>query len=137
MRFAGAAMSVAGAALDVKAISKGNIKLTQNVDENGKPVDNITYIEANSPGGDLLGASGGALFAAARKRYLATQATKDNLYILSEMPEGNGMLVWNKDKGEISKKITFNDITPQYVVDEAYDMVYVMVGNAIHAYSLK
>jgi hypothetical protein len=137
MRFAGAAMSVAGAALDVKAISKGNIKLTQNVDENGKPVDNITYIEANSPGGDLLGASGGALFAAARKRYLATQATKDNLYILSEMPEGNGMLVWNKDKGEISKKITFNDITPQYVVDEAYDMVYVMVGNTIQAYSLK
>jgi hypothetical protein len=53
------------------------------------------------------------------------------------MPEGNGMLVWDKIKGAISKKITFNDTTPQYVVDEAADMVYVVVGNTIKAYDLK
>jgi hypothetical protein len=80
---------------------------------------------------------GSDLFAAASQRYLASQATKDNLYILSEMPEGNGMLVWNKDKGEIFKKITFTDTTPQFVVDEAVDRVYVVVGNVIKAYSLK
>jgi X-X-X-Leu-X-X-Gly heptad repeat protein len=80
---------------------------------------------------------GDNLFMEASKRYLASQATKDNLYILSEMPEGNGMLVWNKDRGEIFKKITFTDTTPQFVVDEAVDMVYVVVGNVIKAYSLK
>lgn len=74
---------------------------------------------------------------AATTHLLSSQATKDNLYVLSEMPEGNGMLVWNKDRGKIFKKITFTDITPQFVVDEAEDMVYVVVGYVIKSYSLK
>lgn len=73
----------------------------------------------------------------AAKRYLASQATKENLYILSEMPEGNGLLVWNKDRGEATKKIFFSDTTPVFVVDEATDRVYVMVGSTLKAYDLK
>jgi hypothetical protein len=136
MRFVGAAASVAGSAMDVSNISKGNFTLSQSVDANGKPINNSYDVNANGSGTEVANA-GGELYASARKRYLATQATKDNLYILSQMDEGNGLLVWNKDSGSISKKITFNDTTPQYVVDEATDRVYVMVGNVIKAYALK
>lgn len=137
MRVAGAAMSVAGAAMDVNQVSKGNFTINQAVDKSGNAIANTYTINPNDKTGAVVGSAGSDLYDAARKRYLASQATKDNLYILSEMPEGNGMLVWNKDKGEIFKKITFSDITPQFVVDEAVDMVYVVVGNVIKAYNLK
>jgi hypothetical protein len=136
MRFVGAAASVAGAAMDAKSISNGNFTVSQSVDANGKAINNSYDVNTNG-GGTEVTSAGGELYASARKRYLATQATKDNLYILSQMDEGNGMLVWNKDSGSISKKITFNDTTPQYVVDEATDRVYVVVGSVIKAYSLK
>jgi uncharacterized protein YxjI len=137
MRFAGAAMGVAGAAMDVSAISKGNFNLTQTVDKDNNPVANSYTVNANDPTGQALSGAGSDLYAAAKGRYMASQATKDNLYILSEMPEGNGMLVWNKNKGEIAKKITFSDTTPKFVVDESVDRVYVIVGNVIKAYDLK
>jgi uncharacterized protein YxjI len=137
MRFAGAAMSVAGAAMDVSAISKGNFNLTQTVDKDNNPVANSYTVNANDPTGQAISGAGSDLYAAAKGRYMASQATKDNLYILSEMPEGNGMLVWNKNKGEITKKITFSDTTPKFVVDESVDRVYVIVGNVIKAYDLK
>jgi hypothetical protein len=47
------------------------------------------------------------------------------------------VLLWNKYKGAISKKITFSDTTPKFVVDESVDRVYVIVGNVIKAYDLK
>ena len=53
------------------------------------------------------------------------------------MPEGNGLMVWNKDKGEATKKIFFNDVSPIFVVDEATDRVYVMVRDILKAYDLK
>jgi uncharacterized protein YxjI len=137
MRFAGAAMGVAGAAMDVSAISKGNFNLTQTVDKDNNPVANSYTVNANDPTGQAISGAGSDLYAAAKGRYMASQATKDNLYILSEMPEGNGMLVWNKNKGEITKKITFSDTTPKFVVDESVDRVYVIVGNVIKAYDLK
>ncbi len=137
MRFAGAAMSVAGAGMQMNSISKGNFTLSQATDDKGNAIANTYNVNANDPTGAAASSAGGDLYNAARKRYLASQATKDNLYILSEMPEGNGLLVFNKDKGEISKKITFSDITPQYVVDEAADRLYVVVGSTIKAYSLK
>jgi uncharacterized protein YxjI len=137
MRFAGAAMGVAGAAMDVSAISKGNFTLTPAVDKDNKAVANTYNVNVNDPAGQAIGSGGSDLYAAAKGRYMASQATKDNLYILSEMAEGNGLLVWNKDKGEITKKITFSDTTPKYVVDEAIDRVYVVVGNVIKAYDLK
>ena len=137
MRFAGAAMSVAGATGAV--IGAGNSALGtatflgsgfSNTKDLTKGVNQMTI-------GYAVNDAGNELYEAASKRFLATQATKDNLYILSEMPEGNGLLVFNKDKGEISKKITFSDTTPQYVVDEATDRLYVVVGNVIKAYGLK
>ncbi len=135
LKFIGNAASIAGAAMDVSAISKGNFTASQTVDANGKPVANSTTINANGHG-TAVGSAGDDLVAAASARYTATQATKDNLYILSQMPEGNGLLVWNKDKGLTTNKITFSDLTPQYVVDEAKDMLYVVVGNTIKAYAL-
>ncbi len=137
LRVAGAAMAIGGAAMDVNQISKGNFTITQTMDQSGKPIANNYTATLNNQTGTAVNSLGNDLYFAAKKRYLASQATKDNLYILSEMPEGNGMLVWNKDKGEILKKITFTDTTPQFVVDEATDMVYVVVGNVIKAYSLK
>jgi hypothetical protein len=130
MKFAGAALSVAGAAMDVNQVAKGKFTFEQTA-------PNTLTVTPNSQAGAAVGSTGGDLYAAARQRYLATQATKDNIYILSEMPEGNGLLVWNKTSGSVSKKITFNDITPKYVVDEATDRLYVVVGNKINAYSLK
>lgn len=137
MRFAGAAMSLAGAGMQMNSIAKGNFTISQATDDKGNAIANTYNVNANDPTGAVAASAGGDLYNAARKRYLASQATKDNLYVLSEMPEGNGLLVFNKDKGEISKKITFNDITPQYVVDEAADRLYVVVGSNIKAYSLK
>ncbi|MFT3679898.1 MAG: hypothetical protein QM791_06475 [Ferruginibacter sp.] len=133
----GLAAGYAGAAMNINAISKGNFTLSQSTDANGNVIANTYDVNPNDPVGNTLGSAGGDLYSAARKRYLATQATKDNLYIPSEMPEGNGMLVWNKDKGEAAKKIYFSDTTPVFVVDEATDKIYIMVGNTVKAYELK
>lgn len=137
MKFAGAAMSIAGSAKQLSDISKGNFTVSQTTDENGKPIANNYTVASSNPTGEIVSGAGDDLYAAARGRYMASQQTKDNLYILSEMPEGNGMLVWSKEKGAITKKITFSDITPQFVVDELADRVYVIVGNLIKAYDLK
>jgi hypothetical protein len=91
----------------------------------------------NYASGAQLNAAGNALYEAASKRFMASQTTKSNLYILSEMTEGNGLLVWSKEKGEITKKIFFSDVTPTYVVDESDDRLYVMVGNTLTGYDLK
>ena len=134
MKFAGTALSAYGATRQIGGL--GNMAA-------GTPngiFGNTSQLEKGAgqyESGASLNQTGNALYDEASKRYLASQATKDNLYILSEMPEGNGMLVWNKDKGEITKKITFSDATPQYVVDEATDRVYIVVGSVIKAYDLK
>jgi hypothetical protein len=130
MKFAGAAMAVAGSAGAVSSISKGNFNLTQTA-------PNTYTVNSKSGVGESASATGSDLYRAAKARFLASQSTKDNLYILSQMPEGNGMLVWSKVTGAISKKITFSDITPQYVVDESADRLYVVVGNTIKVYDLK
>jgi hypothetical protein len=123
--------------MDVASLSKGDFTITQETDQNARPVPNSYVVNPNNPTGQLISGAGDDLYAVAKGRYMASQRTKDNLYILSEMPEGNGLLVWNKEKGEISRKITFADITPQFVVDEATDRVYVIVGNVIKAYNLQ
>lgn len=137
MKAAGIAAGFAGAAMDVSEISKGNFTLTETKDADGNVVANSYTVTPNSEAGAAVGGAGMDLLNAARKRYLATKATKDNLYILSEMPEGNGLLVWNKDKGEATRKIFFTDTTPIFVVDEAADRVYVLVKDTLKAYDLK
>ena len=135
MKFAGAAASVYGAGRQLSGLGNTGMGLGNAIaNNNGSQLTKgINQYES----GEAINNAGNDLYAQASKRFLATQATKNNLYILSEMPEGNGMLVWNKDKGEITKKITFNDTTPKFVVDEATDRVYVVVGNVIKAYDLK
>ncbi len=137
MKFAGAAMAVGGSLGALNSISKGNLKLAQSTDKYGNTINNSYTVRSKSGAGEATSGAGSALYSAARGRYLASQSTKDNLYILSQMAEGNGMLVWSKVTGAITKKITFTDITPQYVVDESTDRLYVVVGNVIKAYSLK
>ncbi len=73
----------------------------------------------------------------ASKRYPASQATNDNLNILSEMPEGNGLMACNKEKREAPNKILFPDTSLIFVVDEATDRVYVLVRDVLKAYDLK
>jgi hypothetical protein len=135
MKIASAAASVYGAGRQLTGLGNtgmglGNAMFANNGDQLNKGMNQYES-------GAAINSTGNDLYAEASKRYLASQATKDNLYILSEMPEGNGMLVWNKDKGAITKKITFSDTTPQFVVDESTDRVYVIVGNVIKAYDLK
>ena len=145
MKFAGAAASIGGAYLQVKGLTNtmygtGNTMIGMGQGDGKAIQGGVNQIDkgVNQYGtGIVMNNAGNDLYAYASQRYLASQATKDNLYILSEMPEGNGMLVWNKDKGEITKKITFSDTTPKFVVDEATDRVYVIVGNVIKAYDLK
>ncbi len=135
MKFAGAAASVYGAGRQLSGLGNTSMGLGGAMFNNDGT--QLTKGMNQYESGMAINSAGNDLYAEASKRFLATQATKDNLYILSEMPEGNGMLVWNKDKGEIIKKITFTDTTPQFVVDEATDRVYVVVGNVIKAYDLK
>jgi len=132
----GAAAGLAGAAMNVNSISKGDFTVSQATDKNGQPIASSFVVDPNNKAADGIGSAGNDLYAAAGKRFLASQATKDNLYILSEMPEGNGLLVWNKAKGEATKKIYFTDITPVFIVDEATDRVYIMVKNTMKAYDL-
>lgn len=133
----GIAAGVAGSAMELNDISKGNLTVTPTKDANGNTVANSYTVNSSDPTGGAISGAGSELYATAKKRYLASQATKENLYILSEMPEGNGLLVWNKEKGEATKKIFFSDTTPVFVVDEATDRAYVMVGNTLKAYDLK
>ena len=136
LKAAGFAAGVAGSAMQISDISKGNFYLTETKDAQGNTVANSYTVHANGAGESISNA-GADLYAFAKKRYLATQATKNNLYILSEMPEGNGLMVWSKDKGEATKKIFFTDTTPIFVVDEATDRVYVLVKDTLKAYDLK
>lgn len=131
MKIAGAAASVYGAGRQLSGL--GNTGIGLGLMDGGQMNKGLNQYQS----GAAINSTGNDLYAEASKRYLASQATKDNLYILSEMPEGNGMLVWSKDKGAITKKITFSDTTPQFVVDESADRVYVVVGNVIKAYDLK
>jgi len=135
MKFAGAALSTYGAARQLSGLGNTGLGMGNALANNdGSQLQKgMNQYET----GAAMNSTGNDLYAEASKRYLASQATKDNLYILSEMPEGNGMLVWNKDRGEITKKITFSDTTPKFVVDESADRVYVIVGNVIKAYDLK
>jgi hypothetical protein len=134
LNVAGTAASIGGAAMEINgmknfATGTGQF-LTKGTSEMEKGIN-----QANA--GNTINAAGNFLLEQASKRYLASQATKDNLYILSEMPEGNGLMVWNKDKGEATKKIYFSDTTPVFVVDEATDNVYIMIGNTLKVYHLK
>jgi outer membrane protein assembly factor BamB len=132
LKAAGVMAGVAGAAHSVAGLGKPE-ELTIT------PVGNNTYevtskqIEA----GGRISEGGDALYSFAQARYFATQSTRNTVYILSKWPEGTGLVVVDKDSGNETKRIAFNDKTPQYVVDEADYKVYVIVNNKeLRAYSL-
>lgn len=126
----GAAIATKAAADITRGIAKGFVGEEGAVSQFDNGFNSLST-------GTQINVAATQLFGVAAKRYLASQATKENLYILSQMPEGNGLLVWNKEKGVSTKKIYFGDTTPVFVVDEATDRIYVMVGNVLKAYDLK
>jgi hypothetical protein len=103
MRLAGTAMAVAGAVSQVSGMTNMMKGTGTMITSKGADAGQLEKGANQYVGGVVANEAGNALYDAASKRYLASQATKDNLDILSEMPEGNGLLMWSKDKGEAHK----------------------------------
>lgn len=88
--------------------------------------------------GSAVADGGSAVFQAAQARFFATKSAKNTVYILSKWDAGNGLVISEKDNGNELKRIVLNDKTPQYVVDEADFMLYVIVdGKELRAYDIK
>jgi len=119
--------AVATAMYGVKQQVKGQIYQQYGAAEEGTKIRN---------NGEELNNSAIEMMNVANKRHLATQQTKDRIYILSKLEEGTGLAVWDKDGGKELKRIIFNDINPKYIVDEAENMLYVMIDNSIKVYNL-
>ncbi|MFC4722334.1 hypothetical protein ACFO5O_08375 [Geojedonia litorea] len=81
---------------------------------------------------------GGASFNEMAKRFKATSATKDALFILTKLDEGVGLVKVNKDSGKIDKEIILKDKKPEYEVDELGGYLYYKSGGSnIYAYDLQ
>lgn len=58
------------------------------------------------------------------KRFSATQATKDFIYIQTKLDEGVGMVKINKDSGTKLAEIVLKDKKPEYLIDEDFGIFY-------------
>jgi len=103
------------------------------VNAKGQPIAN-TIVIAPDENTNAYKASVGAevagdvLFAVARKRYNATKATKDAIFILTKFETGiSGLVKVDKDSGKEMVKIPFGDKDPAYIVDEAENKLYVII----------
>jgi outer membrane protein assembly factor BamB len=102
----------------------------------GKDMYEITSKQIEA--GQDINQAGTDIYNYAQSRWWATQSTKNTVYILSKWDAGTGIVVVEKDNGSETKKIAFNDKTPQYIVDEADYKLYVIVNaKELRAYSLK
>jgi outer membrane protein assembly factor BamB len=146
----------AGLSKGVRALMKGaavaatvysGVKTVQSVrfrpttDAEGKLV-NEGYIDENTSTykSSVAGsAAATALFAMASKRFNATKATKDAIFILTKFEESgiNGLVKVDKDSGKDLVKIPFGDKDPAYIVDEAENKLYVVIKDKfIQGYDL-
>ena len=79
----------------------------------------------------------GASIAEMLKRFNATSATKDALFILTKLDDGVGLVKLNKDTGDVEKKILLHDKKPEYKVDEFGGYLYYKATDkSIYAYNL-
>lgn len=58
------------------------------------------------------------------KRFNATKATKDFLYILTKLDDGVGLIKLKKDTGEKVAELILKDKKPEYEVDELFGILY-------------
>ena len=71
------------------------------------------------------------------KRFKATAATQDQHFMLTKLDGGAGLLVVNKDSGDIDKQILLKDKKPEYEIDERGGVLYYQAdNNTIYAYNL-
>src|SRR5690554_377554 len=71
------------------------------------------------------------------KRFKATAATQNDLFILTKLDDGVGLVKINKDTGNKEKEILLKDKKPEYVVDELGGVLYYKASNnSIFAYDL-
>jgi outer membrane protein assembly factor BamB len=145
----------AGLSKGVRALMKGaavaatvysGVKTVQSVrfrpttDEKGDLV-NEGYVDENTStyrSGAAAAAGAQVLFAMANKRFTATKATKDAIFILTKFESGvNGLVKVDKDSGKDLINIPFGDKDPAYIVDEAENKLYVVIKDKfIQGYDL-
>jgi hypothetical protein len=115
-----------------------SLRARNAVDANGKPIPNHIEVYQDKNSAEYQrsqDASQGAadLFALANKRWNATKATKDAIYILTKFEESgiNGLVKIDKETGKDLVKIPFGDKDPAYIVDEAENKLYVVIKDKI------
>lgn len=129
----GTVTSVAGTTYGLAGIGKPQDWEVQQTGANTYQVDSKQMRT-----GSAVAEGGSAVFQAAQARFFATKSAKNTVYVLSKWDAGNGLIISEKDNGNEIKRIVLNDKTPQYVVDEADFMLYVIVdGKELRAYDIK
>ncbi|MGC8865692.1 MAG: hypothetical protein ACP5O2_08230 [Bacteroidales bacterium] len=72
------------------------------------------------------------------KRFKATEATKDYLYMLTMLDSGVGLVRIKKSDGTKDKEFLLNDKKPEYKLDEDFGVLYYKSGNSeIKAFDLR
>ncbi len=80
----------------------------------------------------------GAFASEMTKRFKATAATRDNLFILTKTDNGIALVRVRKSDGQKDKEIVINDRKPFYKVDEDFGVLYYKSDNkVIQAYDLR
>lgn len=72
------------------------------------------------------------------KRFKATEATRDYIYILTTLESGVGLIRVKKSDGTKDKEFLLNDKKPVYKLDEDFGVLYYKSGNSeIKAFDLR
>lgn len=91
------------------------------------------YLRASENFADVASAS----FQEMTKRFTATSATENDLFILTEVDGAAGLIKVSKDSGNIGKEIRLKDKKPEYLVDEFGGFLYYQADNrTLYAYDL-
>ncbi|MCF8254801.1 MAG: hypothetical protein K9J84_09520, partial [Bacteroidia bacterium] len=65
------------------------------------------------------------------KKFRATEATKNHLYILTKLDDGVGLVKINKDNGQKEAELILKDKKPEYKVDEDFGVLYYKKENKL------
>jgi hypothetical protein len=96
-----------------------------------------SYGEQKQREADMFAAIATASFNEMAKRFKATAATENAVFILTKLDEGAGLIKINKDTGLTEKEIILKDKKPEYEVDEMGGYLYYKAdGNTIYSYNL-
>lgn len=96
-----------------------------------------SYGEQKQREADMFAAIATASFNEMAKRFKATAATENAVFILTKLDDGAGLIKINKDSGLTEKEIVLKDKKPEYEVDEMGGYLYYKAdGNTIYSYNL-